>query len=77
MDKFIFKGKFKTSWKRLLINHPYRFIFCIDAVWPSDWSDLYYVKIVNLCREALKDLSGNVLEKITYKEAEKLCKLNI
>jgi predicted TIM-barrel fold metal-dependent hydrolase len=64
--------KIKDSWKKLLIKYPDRFIFCIDAVWPSDWSDQYYVKRVNLWREALKELPQSVVEQIAYKNAERL-----
>ena len=64
--------KIKNGWKKLLIRHPDRFIFCIDAVWPSDWSDKYYVKIANLWREALKELPLSVAEQIASKNAEKL-----
>ena len=64
--------KIKNGWKKLLIMHPDRFIFCIDAVWPSDWSDKYYVKIANLWREALKELPLSVVEQIAYKNAERL-----
>ena len=64
--------KIKDRWKKLLIKYPDRFIFCVDAVWPSDWSDQYYVKIVNHWREALKELPHNVVEQIAYKNAERL-----
>ena len=67
--------KIKTSWKKLLIKYPDRFIFCIDAVWPSDWSSKYYVNIVQLWREALKELPESVAEKIAYKNAERLWNL--
>ena len=64
--------KIKNGWKKLLIRHPDRFIFCIDAVWPSDWSDKYYVKIANLWREALNELPLSVVEQIASKNAERL-----
>ena len=64
--------KIKDRWKKLLIKYPDRFIFCIDAVWPSDWSEKYYVKRVNLWREALKELPQSVVEQIAYKNAERL-----
>ena len=67
--------KIKDRWKKLLIKYHDRFIFCIDAVWPSDWSDKYYVKRVNLWREALKELPKGVAEQIAYKNAEKLWNL--
>ena len=68
--------KIKDRWKKLLIEYPERFIFCIDAVWPSDWSDKYYVKRVNLWREALKELPQSVVEQIAYKNAERLWDLS-
>ena len=67
--------KIKKSWKKLLIKYPDRFIFCIDAVWPSDWSKEYYVYIAKLWREALKELPQSVVEQIAYKNAEKLWNL--
>jgi len=67
--------KIKNRWKKLLTMHPDRFIFCIDAVWPSDWSEKYYVKIVNIWREALKELPLSVVEQIAFKNAERLWNL--
>ena len=63
--------KIKDRWKQLLIKYPDRFIFCIDAVWPRNWSK-HYVKRVNLWRKALKELPQSVVEQIAYKNAERL-----
>ena len=63
--------RIKDEWKKLLIEYPDRFIFCIDAVWPKNWSK-DYVKRVNLWREALKELPQSVVEQIAYKNAERL-----
>lgn len=63
--------RIKDEWKNLLIKYPDRFIFCIDAVWPRNWSK-HYVKRVNLWRKALKELPQSVVEQIAYKNAERL-----
>mgnify|MGYP000300728147 CR=1 FL=1 len=63
------------EWKKMMIEHPDRFIFGIDNVWPQHWGDIY-IEQVNYWRNALAELPHEVAHMIGHRNAERLWGLN-
>ena len=68
------KDKFKPQWKKLMMQHPDRFIFALDNVWGWQWQDTY-MKHIKVWRSALSELPVYVAEKVAHGNAEQLWKL--
>ena len=74
----LFNGdKIKPEWRDLLIQFPHRFIFAVDAVWSKDWSQSYYINIVQLWRKTLNEFPKYVSNLIAFQNAERLWRLKI
>ena len=72
----LFDGdKIKPEWRDLLIQFPHRFIFAVDAVWSKDWSQSYYVNVVQLWRKTFNEFPKHVSDLIAFQNAERLWKL--
>jgi hypothetical protein len=67
-------GELAPEWKSLVLRHPDRFVLAFDNVWPEHWSEKY-VQQVDLWREALGKLPGEVAHAVAHSNAERLWKL--
>lgn len=67
-------GAIAKEWAALMVAHPDRFIFAIDAAIKPDWSDRY-VQQVELWRKALQQLPTPVAYAIARGNAERLWRL--
>jgi hypothetical protein len=63
-----------SEWKALVLRHSDRFVLALDNVWPEHWSEKY-VQQVELWREALGKLPGEVAHAVAHSNAERLWKL--
>ena len=71
----MFEGKrLLADWKKLMIEHPDRFILGFDNVWPEHWSQ-YYLDQIKLWREAIKELPLEVAHAFAHGNAERLWRL--
>lgn len=64
----------KPAWRKLIIEHPSRFILAFDNVWPHHWSDMY-VEQAELWRNALGKLPSDIAHAVAHRNAERLWKL--
>ena len=66
----------KPAWRKLITDHPDRFVFALDNVWGKHWNDRdYYVYQVALWRKALGELPSAVANAVAHGNAERLWKL--
>ena len=66
----------KPAWRKLITDHPDRFVFALDNVWGKHWNDRdYYVYQVALWRKALGELPSAVANAVTHGNSERLWKL--
>ncbi len=69
-------GRLKPEWRRLMVDHPGRFVFALDNVWGAQWNDRhYYADQVALWRNALAELPAEVAHAVAHKNAERLWRL--
>ena len=59
------------AWRKLVIDHPTRFVFAIDNVWDYHWSAMY-VEQVRSWRKALQKLPPEIAHSVAHKNAERL-----
>ena len=68
----MFAGRrLKGAWRKLMIDHPDRFILAFDNVFAEHWGD-YYLEQIELWRKALETLPEDVAHAIAHKNAERL-----
>ncbi len=68
----MFAGKtLAPEWKKLVIQHPDRFIFALDNVWQRHWDDFYQDQM-DYWRQAMADLPSNVAHAVSHGNAERL-----
>lgn len=61
----------EEEWKNLIIQYPEKFIFGIDIVTASQWSD-FYIDQVKLWKQEISKLPEDIAHKFAHKNAEKL-----
>ncbi|MBT3350566.1 MAG: amidohydrolase family protein [Nitrospinaceae bacterium] len=69
--------KFAPPWRKLILEHPDRFIFALDNVWgEKHWVTDMYMSQINIWRSALSDLPENVANAVAHGNAERLWKIS-
>jgi hypothetical protein len=73
----MFEGKkLAPAWRKLVIEHPGRFVFALDNVWgEKHWTSGYYMSQIALWRSALSDLPDKVAHAVAHGNAERLWKI--
>ncbi len=73
----MFEGeKLSPAWRKLVVDHPDRFVFALDNVWgEKHWTAELYMSQIELWRSALSDLPDMVARAIAHGNAERLWKL--
>lgn len=68
----MFEGhRLAAPWKRLMLQHPDRFVLNFDNVFAEHWGD-FYLEQVKLWRGALKELPEDVAHAVAHGNAERL-----
>lgn len=67
-------GRLTAPWKKLIMQHPNRFVLNFDNVFVEHWGD-FYLEQVKLWRGALKDLPEEVAHAVAHGNAERLWRL--
>ncbi len=62
------------EWKKLVMQHPDRFILAFDNVWEHHWGS-YYLDQIALWHKALKELPHEVAHAVAHRNAERLWRL--
>jgi predicted TIM-barrel fold metal-dependent hydrolase len=62
------------AWRKLVIDHPRRFVLAFDNVWPRHWSEFYATQAA-VWRKALAELPPAVAHAIAHRNAERLWRL--
>lgn len=71
----MFDGEqFKPAWEKLMIAYPEQFVFALDNVWADHWRNTYN-QHMELWKNALAALPGEVAHAIAHGNAERLWKL--
>lgn len=70
----LFGTDLSADWKRLVVEHPDRFILGFDNVFAEHWGD-YYLDQVALWREVLRELPEKVAHALAHGNAERLWSL--
>jgi predicted TIM-barrel fold metal-dependent hydrolase len=63
-----------AEWRKLMIEHPDRFILGFDNVWPEHWGQ-FYLDRIKLWRGAIKELPPEVAHAFAHGNAERLWRL--
>ena len=67
-------NRLSADWKQLMTDHPDRFILAFDNVQIEGWGQ-YYLKLVTLWRDAIKELPVKVAHAFAHGNAERLWRL--
>lgn len=65
----------KAEWKQLMIDYPDRFVFALDNVFDSFWTDEHYLGKMKLWWSALGELPDEVSHSFAHGNAERLWNL--
>ena len=68
-------GRLKPEWRKLISEHPDRFVFALDNVFARFWTPSLYLGKMDMWWRALADLPDAAAHALAHENAERLWKL--